>query len=137
MNKYRNQLAVFLLWAVCVIVFFKFIPDRQIAAIFAGAGFIIWPSLFLFLEMRAEKKSKVHIFALALFLVAAALPIFLLRVIHWGEDFSTLTLLGMPAVNLHKTSNFFYLIVMVSCFYNSWILERKRRQADMAREIGP
>ncbi|MBC7420092.1 MAG: hypothetical protein H7328_05140 [Bdellovibrio sp.] len=132
MNKYRNQLAVFLLWAVCVIVFFKFIPDRQIAALLAGAGFIIWPSLFLFLELKSPNKSKIHVFALSLFLVAAALPIFLLRVIHWGEDFGSLTLFGLPAVNLHQTSNVFYLIVMVSCFYNSWVIERRRRREELA-----
>ena len=136
MNKYRNQLAVFLLWAVCVIVFFKFIPDRQTAALIAGMGFIFLPGLFLFLELRAAQKSKIHIMALCLFLVVSALPIFLLRVIYWGENFSTLTLFGIPATNLHQISNFIFLVVMISCFYNSWILERKLRKEQLARESG-
>ena len=131
MNKYRNQLAVFLLWAICVIVFFKFITDRQVAALVAGLGFVIWPSLFLILELKSEQKNKIHIFALSLFLIAAALPIFLLRVIYWGEDFSTLSLFGLPASSMHKYSNLFYLLVMISCFYHSWRLDRQMKASSL------
>lgn len=129
MNMYRNELAIFLLWAVCVIVFFKFIPDKQIAALLASLGFIVWPCVFIWLELKSPKPEKFHVAALALFLIAAAVPIFFLRVLNWNVDFSTLTLMGLPAVELHKTSNFFYLVVMVSCFVHAWKLDRKRRQA--------
>ncbi len=133
MNKYRNELGIFLLWAVCVVVFFKFIENRQVAALIAGMGFIFWPALFLYLEFRSDRKNKIHVFALSLFLVVSAIPIFLLRVLNWGVDFSTLSLFGIPAEQFHRSSNLIYLIVMVSCLYHSWKFDRDARLAEASR----
>ena len=134
MNRYRNELAVFLFWAVCVILIFRSFEDKQIASLIAGAGFIIWPILFLYLELKKPPKSRAHILVLTLFLAVAALPIFILRVTHWGEDFKTLTVLGVTAPQLHQFSNVIYLLVMISCFYHSWKWDRLMRAQDQDKE---
>ncbi|MBC7741397.1 MAG: hypothetical protein H7061_04315 [Bdellovibrionaceae bacterium] len=135
LNRYRNELAIFLFWAVSVIIIFRSIEDKQIAAVIAGAGFVIWPLYFLFLEIRSIQKSRIHIIALSAFLILAALPIFILRLTHWGADFKSLSLLGIQATTLHQFSNVIYLVVMISCFYHSWKWDRLARGQQDAKDL--
>lgn len=95
-------------------IFFKFIPSKEVASVAAGIGFVLWPSLFLVYEWSQRPKNKIYIFILGYFLVTSALPIFLLRILNWVEEFSSLSFLGIPAPYFHKASNFVYLTMMVA-----------------------
>ena len=55
--SYRSQAIILVLWILIVIALFRFIPDKQIAATVAGIGFIIWPLLFYFAEVRSQKQN--------------------------------------------------------------------------------
>lgn len=115
--SYRNQIIVLGLWIVIVIVLFKLIQDRRAAAFSAGIGFVLWPSVFLISELL-NRKSKLHVFMLTIFLLFSALPIFLLRVLNWDTSFSDLKLFGFPAAELHKYSNFLYVLMLMSAIYH-------------------
>lgn len=115
--KYRNQVILLVGWILIVIVLFRLVTDKQMASLFAGAGFIILPILFLLSEFKG-RRSKVHIATLAFFLVFSALPIFLLRIFNWGTEFNSIYFLGFSAEFLHRTSNIIYLIVLSSATYH-------------------
>ena len=119
---YRYQLLMLLIWIPCVMVLFKIIEERKVAAVFAGAGFLILPCLFLFFEFFSKKKqrSRVLILFTGLFLVFSALPIFLLRILNWNADFSQLSILGITADQMHKGSNYNYIVMVFAMAYLSY-----------------
>lgn len=115
--SYKKQIGLLVLWVIAVIFIFKIISDKQMAALLAGIGFLLLPSLFLYFEFKNEK-NKIHVAALLLFLFCSAIPIFLLRIFNWGVDFKSLNLLGIPAGALHLSSNFLYILVIISAIYH-------------------
>ena len=115
--SYRAQIVVLVLWIFAVTAIFRLVEDRQVASLIAGAGFIVFPAIFLLGEIRNGRR-KIHMTVLVFFLVLCALPIFLLRIANWGTDFSQLSLLSLPAPVFHKVSNIFYILVLVSAIYH-------------------
>ncbi len=119
---YLYQFFILFAWIAIVMLLFRLIPEKQVAAIFAGLGFIIWPSLFFTYEWNQKPKDKIYLIILAVFLLACALPIFILRIAYWGADFSSLNLFGIPAARFHATSNILYLLVMLMtliCYFKA------------------
>lgn len=118
---YRYELLLLAVWLPCVLTLFKVIPERRIAAVVAGTGFIVLPLLFLIMELSNKRQiglsSKVHLYICAEFLLVSALPIFLLRLLNWDREFSDLSLFGIPAPSLHGFSNLNYLVLVVSTSY--------------------
>ena len=121
--SYRNQIIILVLWILVVTALFKFISDRQIAAVIAGLGFIFTALIFLISELK-NKKNPFHIFTLIIFLTFSAVPIFGLRVLNWGVEFDSLNLFGIEAHFLHKISSYMYMLMMISAAY-CFIKERK------------
>ena len=102
-----------------VLALFKIVSEKQVAALLAGAGFILLPLLILYFEVTG-KKNKIHISVILFFLITSAIPIFLLRVLNWDTDFATLSLVGIPARALHGVSNFTYLAMLASSVVCAW-----------------
>lgn len=115
--SYRFQVVSFVAWIVAVIFIFKFVQDKPTAGLIAGIGFLILPGLFLFAEIKGAKRVP-HMAALCIFLAGSAIPIFLLRILNWGAEFSTLSLFGFSAEFLHRLSNYFYLVMLGSAIYH-------------------
>ena len=115
--NYRSQVVFLVAWVLIVMLIFKVIPDKQIASLFAGGGFIVLPTLFLVEEIR-KQRNKAHIAILLIFLFFSAIPIFLLRVLNWGVDFSSINLLGISAEFLHRFANVLYMTILVSAIYH-------------------
>ena len=123
--NYRNQSIILGLWIIVVICLFKFISSKEVASVFAGVGFIVWPVLFLIYELM-NSKNKIHLAALLVFLCLSALPIFLMRVLNWGTDFSELSLVGIPMEVFHRASNGLYILMLVSSL-SRYLIERKKQ----------
>jgi hypothetical protein len=127
MFSYKNLLILQIIWIFAVILLFSTIPDKKLASIFAGAGFILIPILILISEFQKTEKNKSVIVTVLVFLLISALPIFLLRVFNWSSDFKDLSLLGISADQLHKASNVIYLIMM-AVTGAAFLKERKSRK---------
>lgn len=111
---------------ILVMVFFKFISDRQIAATLAGILFVGLPLLMMILEYRrAGFKEGVWFLAVLQFWIVFALPILGLRIFNWGVPFEELSFLGFPGPVLHKWSSKSYMIMM---FFTAWSWFRVWRQ---------
>jgi hypothetical protein len=113
--RFLYQALTLSLWGGIVIAIFYFSDNRQVAAVFAGAGFILVPSVFLLFEARRSVKR--HFCFLAAFLILAAWPIFLMRLIYWGEAFSELSLIGVPMSLLHRLSSILFVMMIFSALY--------------------
>ena len=123
---HRMQFFILAAWIPLVMTIFALIHDRAWAAIIAGVGFIFWPSLFLVLEIYNKNlRSKIHIAGCIQFLILAAIPIFLLRVLNWRINFHELSLFGINAIALHKFSNISYLVMTIAIVYSSYLNKRK------------
>lgn len=122
---YREQTVVLLVWIVVVMLLFRLVSDRQIAATLAGVGFVIWPILFLSYEYsRYPNVSKTHIVVVLLFLLLCAFPILFLRVLNWGTPFDQLSFVGVPGPMIHKVSNYIYILMLVSAAYQYFRAKR-------------
>lgn len=112
---YKVQILFLSLWAGLVVVLFRLVQDRQTAAVIAGLGFILIPSYFSFFEVH--RRNKRHLVLLGGFLLFSALPIFLMRLIYWGQPFGELMFLGVQMSYLHRLSNFLYLLMLASAIF--------------------
>lgn len=132
---YWVQLLILLLWIPCVMMLFRFIDEKRVAALFAGAGFLILPTLFLVHEalLRRSGKafSKLHSFICLEFLIFSSLPIFLLRVLNWDADFSQLSIFGVSASFLHRFSNTNYMLLLLSAAFLTFKAWRNEKSQPM------
>lgn len=121
----RQSFLIYLLLQILVIVsvlvIFKVIPDRQIAATCAGILFVEMPLVVMFLEFRQRKLEYKWWFAGVLqFWLPFALPILGLRVLNWGVPFEELSFLGVPGPVLHQWSSKSYMVMMLFTIGAYW-----------------
>ncbi len=130
-----------LIWIALVPLFFKFIPERKIAATIAGFGFFMIPLFFLFTHMPKSpllnfehevfhKKYlglNLHKWSILLtlqFWILFAVPIFFSRLIYWSEDFQSFRFFGIfSADEWHHLSSKSYMVMVIGMglfgyFYN-------------------
>lgn len=108
---YLKQTLFLLLWIVVVVLLFRFIENKKIAAVIAGLGFVMLPLGILRLEMqKAELKSWLILIGGLQFLLFFAAPIFFLRMTYWELPFEEIYFYGVPATDLHRYSNASYLL---------------------------
>ncbi len=128
---HRVQLIILALWIAAILLIFKFITDRSVAAVVAGTGFVVWPILFLIHDFRYTIKTKtswIHQLGCLQFLVLFAVPLFLLRVLNWGVPFSELSLIGIKAMTLHQYSNMSYLLMTLAIAYANFEDRRNKNR---------
>ncbi|OFZ31900.1 MAG: hypothetical protein A2622_11820 [Bdellovibrionales bacterium RIFCSPHIGHO2_01_FULL_40_29] len=126
--SYFQKSLVLLFWVLIVTAVFRIIEDRQIAALIAGSGFVLWPGLFLWDEIRSLNRYQFVIGGVLQFWVLFAVPIFLLRILNWGAEFNSLSFAGVPAGFLHRYANGSYLLMLLALSIAAWIERNKKRQ---------
>lgn len=128
------ELLVLLVWIPCVIFIFKFIQDRKIAGLVAGAGFMLIPIFNIFREKyskfsRTSRMSRV--IASSLFLLLSAMPIFFYRILNWDKNLEEISIFGLlTGRQLHSMSNVLFLMMLlvylVSNLLDSGIIYSKK-----------
>lgn len=110
----KNLRILLISWIFVVVLLFWSIPDKKVASVIAGLGFLIIPILVLTQQFRQKKRNILVVITATAFFVFSALPIFLLRVLNWEKDFKDLSLFGIPSDFLHKASNGLYVCMLVA-----------------------
>ncbi|WP_374078249.1 hypothetical protein [Bdellovibrio bacteriovorus] len=117
-NAFLGYLIAQVIVIVLVMVIFKFIPDRQIAATVAGVLFVGLPVVLMVLEYRRAELSQFFWFVAVLqFWTLFALPILGIRLLNWGVPFEELSFLGIPGPVLHQWSSKSYMVMML---FTAW-----------------
>ena len=114
-----NRFLVYLFFEIALIFAVTFIfrmnADRKVAALQAGGLFITLPLCLFIKEWKLTKSlNKFFLFSLLQFWVVFAVPMILMRLIHWDLDFSQIQVWGVPAELFHRISNSSYILIMVA-----------------------
>jgi hypothetical protein len=125
-NRFSIYLMLQAIVIAAVIVIFKVIPDRKIAATIAGVLFVTLPLGLMIYEWSKEKLAHRIWFAGVLqFWILFALPILGLRVFNWETDFSELSFLGVPGATMHAWSSKSYILMMIVTAFTRWYSGRR------------
>ena len=112
---YGAESFIYVGWIFCVMAIFKIVTDKPTAGTIAGIGFVLLPLFFLYIEMKVrDKRNYLHAVVLLVFLLSSALPIILLRILNQGVPFDSIELLGITGPQLHKISNYTYMLMLFS-----------------------
>lgn len=127
----RNRFSVYLILQAVVIalvmVIFKVIADKKVAATVAGVLFVGLPlALMIYENKRAAWSEKIWYLGTLQFWILFALPILGLRIFNWNMDFSELSVLGVPGPLLHQWSSKSYMVWMLITLFTSWKVARHR-----------
>jgi hypothetical protein len=96
------------------------------SSIFIGSA--IW---ILRNEMKFPNPAKrPTVWGTGIFLVCSAIPVFLLRVSNWGVEFSEVTFMGLTGAEMHKVSNYFFILMLVGFFVDSYMLVLNEKSRD-------
>lgn len=126
-NAFLGYLIAQVIVIVLVMVIFKFIPDRQIAATVAGVLFVGLPVVLMALEYRRAELSQFFWFVAVLqFWTLFALPILGIRLLNWGVPFEELSFIGIPGPVLHQWSSKSYMVMVLFTAWVAWKLRGKR-----------
>lgn len=119
-NRYRQYLTIEALVILLVMGSFRFIPDRQIAAVVASFLFLTSTLGILYYESKFPGfPKKVSFYTLLGFLCLSIIPVMSLRFFNWGVPFEELSMLGVAGKDLHKFSNYMFFAVMIGFFVDS------------------
>lgn len=125
------EFVVLLLWIPCVIFIFKFIEDRKIAGLVAGAGFLLIPLFNIFRERKTKASTAsrlARVTASGLFFLLSAMPIFLYRVFNWDKNLEEISILGViTGRQLHSFSNILFVMMIVIYFVTNLVDARKSK----------
>lgn len=97
-----------------VILLFK-VFDRKPAAVAAGLSFIFISAAIIWSEARYGRGQRsLAWWSAILFLAVSAIPLFVLRVVFWDVPFDQVGYWGFRGPELHKISNYIYLLLVGS-----------------------
>lgn len=103
---------------LAVLVIFRVIAERQIAATVAGVLFVLLPLVLMVLEYRrAQLQEMLWFVALLQFWTVFAVPILGMRLLNWGVPFDQLSFAGIPGPVLHQFSSKSYIVMMA---FTAW-----------------
>lgn len=120
-NNYLKYLYLQLFVIISVLLIFRFIPDRQVAATIAGLLFVALPLILIIQEYQTQKFKNLFWYAGVLqFWLFFALPILGIRLLNWGMPFDQLSFMGIPGPVLHQYSSKSYILMMVLTVFGWW-----------------
>lgn len=126
-NRFSFYLTFQALVIAAVMVIFRVVEDRQIAATVAGTLFVGLPLILMILEFKqAQLSHKLWYLGTLQFWVLFALPILGLRIFNWGIEFQELSIFGVPGTALHQWSSKSYMVWMIITLITSWRLKMKK-----------
>lgn len=134
MNRFRGYMLGQGLLTLGVMMIFRVIGDRQVAGLIAGTLFILGPSIVIGNEIRlGEWKRRASFWGSLAFLALSSLPIFLLRMLNYGQPFESLSLAGISGPRLHQFSNYFFIVILVGFFIDSFMYKKMEVKTQMKK----
>lgn len=128
-SRFRNYLSVEALVVALVLLAFKVIPDKRTASLITSFLFIASSAGIVYWETRyADFKKRPSFWGAATFLVLSALPIFALRLIYWDLPFDEIQVAGVTGAEMHKISNYVFILMLVSFFIDSYLEQVKSKE---------
>lgn len=111
-----------------VVLCFRLIPDRKVAATVAGILFVLGPVAMALVHRKLPWLGKVDVLwwvALAQFFLLFAIPILGVRLLYWETPFEEIRIFGQPGPLWHRLANTSYLVMAVGVLAADLIRWRK------------
>jgi hypothetical protein len=129
MNQYRKYMIVQLATILGVILIFKLVSPKELAGLINGILFTISSAYIVYSERKRFPRSLSGWGAI-IFIVMGVLPVALGRLLTLGSEFnSSLIFGGLTGADLHRFSNYPFILMLMSFFVESY-RERSRAQKD-------
>lgn len=127
MNRYRYYLVLQVLVIVLVILNFKFIEARKVAALVASAIFLGSSSFILGYEyFKGWGLRSLTFWAGLFFLLTSVLPLIVLRLYFWETAFEEIEIYGLRAESMHHWSNKVFMVILAAHFIDSFRVGMER-----------
>jgi hypothetical protein len=130
-NRFRNYLSLEALVIVLVILSFRIIPDKKTASMITSFLFIASSIGIAYWETRyPEFKKRPSFWGPLAFLIFSALPVFFMRISHWDMPFDEIQVAGVSGAEMHKYSNYVFILMMMCFFIDSYLERIKERERE-------
>ena len=93
-----------------VVVCFRWIPEKKIAATAAGLSFILTSGALVLRTCRNLPGKPLTPWVCGAFLILVAIPMVALRLLNWSVEFSDLIIWGIPGPEFHRMSSKAFLL---------------------------
>lgn len=117
-HKYAWDLGIQIFTIILVVLIFRVIEERKIAALVAGLLFLGVPLSLGVRELGEQRLTKrinkIWWFGSLQFFLLFALPIFLGRIFWWGSEFEKIAVFGIFLKDLHHWANRSYTLMMAT-----------------------
>ena len=104
---------------IFAILMFKNIAEARIAGLLAGSVFLCSAIFIAAVFFQVFRFKSFVVYTAFLHTILFSLPIFLTRMIHWQQDFQSLSIAGIPLTQMHKMSEVFYMFFALSLAVDS------------------
>jgi hypothetical protein len=124
MNEKKDylQILIFQILTIPVVsAFFILIKPAKVAALFAGALFLIFGT-FALVKVQRQPNSKKNplLWLLYAHLFLISLPLISVRLFNWDSEFENLLIFGLPAPLFHTLSSYVYMGILALVAFNFW-----------------
>lgn len=128
--SYHKLLGIFLaieiVVVVAVVLIFRTVDSKQVAATVTGSLFVLLGISLLVGTFRSGQPFHQALFWVsALFLFAVAIPMMWVRLSNWGVDFSELRVWGVSAPVFHQQANTAYILMVVATVVDRFRLRHR------------
>lgn len=126
-------LAIEVLTAPVVIMYFKFIEPKKLAAVFAGSTFVIAGFAILKITRRWKDGYASFIYwAIHIHIFVFAIPMLVGRVAFWQKDFADVKFLYFSGPAYHQMAQKMYIVMVLGTLVD--ILVHSIKQKRLARK---
>lgn len=115
-KAFALDMVVLALTVPLVMLTFRLIPDRKLAATLAGVLFVLGPIAMIWSHRRLPWRVGIDGLwwvAVAQFVLLFAIPILGIRLLFWSTPFEELRFFGVPGPQWHRLANTSYLAMAV------------------------
>ncbi len=134
----REEILPLILVIPLVVLLFRFIPERKIAATIAGLLFVVVPAALMWKRARSTEVASmirwVWWFGVLQFWMFFALPILGARVLFWETAFEEFSFFGQTGETWHRLASKSYMVMMVAVlFFHLWSWWFQKQKAGSSR----
>jgi hypothetical protein len=114
-----------------VMTYFKFIEPKKLAAVFAGATFVITGFIILKITRRwPDAYASFVYWAIHIHIFVFSIPMLVARIVFWEKDFTEIKFLYFTGPEFHKISEKAYLVLVIGTMVDLLVHSLKLKRVD-------
>ncbi len=124
-KRYLVYLLYFLLTIPAVMMIFKFIEPKKLAAIFAASLFISCSLLVFWGEFKNRSYKSFTLWTATLFFLLFSAPMIIVRLMNYDMDFAEINFGPLSGPDFHKYSTYGFMFLLVAALLDYIRIKRQ------------